>query len=253
MVSRSASLKAVAAACGLAVCLTASAAASPARAEGLNTLGTVLRGTPSQRPAPLVGRYVTERGPGFVLDRSNTAAPLLKYENSDEIWVLQARPAGRGDMVFVNDAGDVVLRSTRLGGLIMFTEDRPQGMPVALRGDARPIPTDVVMTPQAFVRRLRDAGERISDVAPGFKKITFNSDDSAAPLLAEAAMLTAQAVQNAVKRKKVATVNTLERLVLRDGPAPAVLFDHGVLTVTVTPGLGVAGRPSSERIAKALR
>jgi hypothetical protein len=45
----------------------------------------------------------------------------------------------------------------------------------------------------------------------------------------------------------------MERLILRDGPAPGVAFDKGVLTITVTPGLGVAGRPSSEKISRALR
>jgi hypothetical protein len=236
-----------AAACGLAL-----VSAGPSAAQRPK-LGDIFRGGPSQPVNPLVGRYGVERGPAFVLDRSNTATPLLKYDNSDEIWVLQSRPAGRGDMVFVNDTGDIVLRATRLGGLIVFTEERPQGVPASLRGVASPLPTDIAMTPSGFVRRLRDAGERISDLAPSFKKISFTSDDAAAPLLAEAAVLTAQAVQNAVRRKRSSTVNGLERLVLRDGPAPGVSLDRGVLTVTVTPGLGVAGRPSSERIARALR
>lgn len=242
-------MRAAAAACGLAVLLAPHAwgQAPPPN------FGQVLRGDRDLRPAPVVGRYVVERGPGFVLDRSNTTTPLLKFENSEEIWVLQARPSGRGDMVFVNDAGDVVLRSTRLGGLTIFTQDRPQGMPVALRGAAKPIPTDIYMSPVSFLKRLKEAGEQITDAAPSFKKISVSADDAAAPLLAEAAMLTAQAVQNAVKRRKAATVNTLERLVLRDGPQPGVSMDRGVLTVTVTPSMGVAGRPSSEKIAKALR
>jgi hypothetical protein len=238
----------VAAGAGLALAVVTS---GPAWSQVPRSLADVLRGS-SQASAPTVGRYVSERGPGFVLDRSS-ATPLLKFDNSNEVWVLQARPAGRGDTVYVNDAGDVVLRATRLGGLTMFTDDRPQGIPVALRGGATPIPTVVSMSPQAFVRRLRDSGERISEVVPGFKKISFNSDDSAAPLLAEAAMITADAIQSAVRQKKNAGVLGIERLVLRDGPKPSVNLDQGILTVTVTPGLGVAGRPSSERIARAIR
>lgn len=248
MVNRTASVVAAIVACGLALVSQGQAFAQPH-----SRLGDLFHVAPGQRTTPLVGRYGVEHGPSFVLDRSSNTTPLLKFENSDEIWVLQARPAGRGDMVFVNDAGDVVLRATRLGGLTMFTEDRPQGIPASLRGTAQPIPTDIAMTPAGFVRRLRDSGERISDLAPNFKKISFNSDDAAAPLLAEAAILTAQAIQTAVRKKRVTTVNTLERLVLRDGAAPGVSLDKGVLTVTVTPGLGVAGRPSSEKIARALR
>jgi hypothetical protein len=250
MTVRSVSILAAAFACGLVL-----AGASPALAQPRTTkLGDIFhRSSPSQPGNPVVGRYGVERGPGFVLDRSNSATPLLKYENSNEVWVLQPRPAGRGDMVFSNDAGDIVLRATRLGGLIVFTEDRPQGIPASLRGSAQPIPTDIVMTPGGFVRRMNDALQRLSDLDPNFKKISFNSDDSAAPLLAEAAVLTVQAVQHAVRRRKTKTIDTLERLVLRDGTAPGVVFEKGVLTITVTPGLGVAGRPSSEKIAKALR
>ena len=249
MTIRSVSILAAAFACGLVL-----AGAYPALAQPRSTkLGDLFHRSPSQPGNPIVGRYGVERGPGFVLDRSSSATPLLKYENSNEIWVLQPRPAGRGDMVFTNDAGDIVLRATRLGGLIVFTEDRPQGVPASLRGSAQPIPTDVVMTPGGFVRRMNEALQRLSDLDPNFKKISFNSDDSAAPLLAEAAVITVQAVQNAVRRKKTRTVESLERLVLRDGPSPSVAFDRGVLTITVTPGLGVAGRPSSEKIARALR
>jgi hypothetical protein len=248
MTFRTASYLAAACACGLSL-----ATASPALCQPRTKLGDVFHRSPSQPANPVVGRYGVESGPGFVLDRSNSATPLLKYENRDEVWVLQPRPAGRGDMVFSNDAGDIVLRATRLGGLIVFSEDRPQGMPASLRGAAQPIPTDIVMSPTGFVRRMNDALQRLSDLDPNFKKISFNSDDSAAPLLAEAAVLTVQAVQSAVRRKKTKTVDMLERLVLRDGPAPGVNFERGVLTITVTPGLGVAGRPSSEKIARALR
>jgi hypothetical protein len=194
---------------------------------------------------------VSERGPGFVLDRSSST-PLLKFDNSNEVWVLQARPAGRGDTVYVNDAGEVVLRATRLGGLTMFTDERPQGVPVTLRGGASPIPTDVSTSPLALARSLRDSGERISELLPNFRRISFNSDDTAAPMLAEAAMIAADAIQAAVRQKKNSALPSIERLVLRDGPKPSVSLDHGILTVIVTPALGIAGRPSSERIARAI-
>ncbi|HET9159416.1 MAG TPA: DUF4908 domain-containing protein [Caulobacteraceae bacterium] len=247
MRSWTASLLAAGLACGLALLIASPAAAQPRK------LNDFFHTQPGPSANPVVGRYAVERGPGFVLDRSNSSAPLLKYENRDEVFVLQPRPVGRGDMVFTNDAGEVVLRATRLGGLIVFTEDRPQGMAASLRGAAQPIPTEVQMSPGSFIRRINDIGNRLADLSPNFKKISFNSDDSAVAMLAEAASLTLQAVQTAVKRKKTRTIDTFERLVLRDGPAPSVVYDGGVLTITVTPGLGVAGRPSSEKIARALR
>ena len=119
-----------------------------------------------------------------------------------------------------------------------------------MRGGASPIPTAVSISPLAFARSLRDSGERISDLLPSFRRISVNSDDTAAPMLAEAAMIAADAIQAAVRQKKNSTSLSIERLVLRDGPRPSVSLDHGILTVIVTPALGIAGRPSSEKIAR---
>src|SRR5438045_3198276 len=44
---------------------------------------------------PPVARYVTEDGDVFTLDRTQPK-PLLKFENSFEVWALQPQPAPRG-------------------------------------------------------------------------------------------------------------------------------------------------------------
>ena len=44
--------------------------------------------------APVVARYVSEDGLGFVLDRTSRRA-LLKFDNSPEVWALQGQPAPR--------------------------------------------------------------------------------------------------------------------------------------------------------------
>ena len=75
--------------------------------------------------APPVGRYVVEDGRAFVLDRS-TPRPLMKFENSAEVWVLQAQPAPRGDIIYKNDLGEPVLRATRLGGCLLYTSPSPR-------------------------------------------------------------------------------------------------------------------------------
>ena len=83
--------------------------------------------------SPPVARYVSQEGDVFVLDRSQNR-PLLKFQDSPEVWALKPQPAPRGDIIYKNDLGEPVLRATRLGGLTLFTEDRPGGTAAALAG-----------------------------------------------------------------------------------------------------------------------
>src|SRR5688500_18964728 len=74
--------------------------------------------------SPPVARDVSQEGDAFVLDRSQPR-PLLKFDDSPEVWALRPHPAPRGDVIYKNDLGEPVLRATRLGGLTLFTPSRP--------------------------------------------------------------------------------------------------------------------------------
>ena len=81
---------------------------------------------------PVIARYETDEGAVFVLDRSSPH-PLMKFEDDPEIWVLQAAHGPRGDVIYRNDLGEEMLRSTSLGGMTVFTERRPGGSPTSER------------------------------------------------------------------------------------------------------------------------
>ena len=123
------------AACGLS-CLVA-AAPVLARPISLREIlsDTLGRETQRHRKPPPVARYTPDKGEAFVLDRS-TATPLLRFEDSQEIWVLQSQPGPRGDIIYKNDVGEPVLRYTRLGGVTLFTDNRPDGEAAAFTGEA---------------------------------------------------------------------------------------------------------------------
>ena len=91
------------------------------------------RPAPGRQASPPVARYVSEDGDGFVLDRSQPRV-YMKFDDSPEIWALRPHPAPRGDVIYKNDLGEPMLRATRLGGLTLFTADRPGGSPAALTG-----------------------------------------------------------------------------------------------------------------------
>ncbi|MFN3521838.1 MAG: DUF4908 domain-containing protein [Phenylobacterium sp.] len=199
---------------------------------------------------PPVARYVSEDGEHFVLDRS-TARPLLKFDDSPEVYALQAQPAPRGDVIYKNDLGEPVLRATRLGGLTLFTDDRPGGTAAALDGDTQPLRLPVI-GPQALLERLAQASARASRAARRLIPFEADATPTSAPLLADAAMVTAEAVVHMSRRPDGrAVLSRITKVELVEGKKPSADIARGVMRVTVVPAQGLAGRPSSKRIISA--
>lgn len=197
--------------------------------------------------AASVGRYVSEDGDVFILDRSGPKA-LLRFESSFEVWALTPQQAPRGDMIYKNDLGEPVLRATRLGGLTIFTEHRPDGEAAALVGIASPLKL-AIMGPAAFGYRLAEASDRASRVAR--RIIVFGADatPTSAPLIADAALVTSAALVRIGKRSDGRQLlDRILRVELIEGPKASVQLSDGVLLVVVVPPQGLAGRPSSDRI-----
>ena len=95
-----------------------------AEARGFREAWAAIRGNDSRTTAiPPVARYNIDEGGSFILDRTAKRA-LLKFEDSSEIWQLQSAPGPRGDIIYKNDAGEPMLRATKLGGMTVFTARR---------------------------------------------------------------------------------------------------------------------------------
>jgi hypothetical protein len=240
-----------AAVCASALGLAGSAAAGPeSLREGL------FGPRPSegrQFAAPPVARYVSEDGDVFVLDRTQPQ-PLLKFENSGEVFVLQPQPAPRGDIIYKNDLGEPVLRATRLGGVTVFTDGRPGGSAAALAGGSAPIRLPV-LGPQALFDRLIQASARASRAARHL--ISFeapNVTPASSSLVGDAAMVASEAVVRMSRRpdgrRRLAKFNIIR---FAEGRKPAAQLTKGALQITVAPAQGWGGRPSSDRIVEATR
>ena len=200
-----------------------------------------------QAPAPPVARYVSEAGEGFILDRSSERT-LMRFENSPEIWVLQPTVGPRGDIIYKNDIGQVLLRATRVGGLILYTGKRAAGASAALAGTSSPIRLKAI-GPVELYRVLLGASARTSRLAK--HRISFDAEATPASstLIADAAVLSIMAMERIVQRPDGAAMTArIQRVVIVEGRKPEVILRAGTLLIAVTPSLGVAGRPSSERI-----
>lgn len=205
---------------------------------------------PGRNTSPPIARYVSQEGDVFVLDRSQNR-PLLKFQDSPEVWALKPQPAPRGDIIYKNDLGEPVLRATRLGGLTLFTEDRPGGTAAALAGGG-PALRLPALGPQALLERLAQASARATRAAR--RLIPFEADASPASsaLVADAALVASEAVIRMSKKPGgLSLINRFNKVALVEGRKPGASVHQGVMHITITPGDGLAGRPSSDRIMAA--
>lgn len=235
-----------------ATALVAVACAAPAWAapESLRQSLFGQGGDARQPGAPPIARYVSEDGGAFVVDRSQGRV-LLKFDNSPEVWALQAQPAPRGDVIYKNDLGEPVLRATRLGGVTIFTDRRPGGSAAALSGAGAPLRLQP-MGPQALLERLAQASARSSKAAK--RLIPFDADASPASsaLIADAALVASEAMVRMSRRPNGrASLAQVKQVQLSEGRRSTVQLVNGVLRIVVSPSQGLAGRPSSERIVVA--
>ncbi|HEY2482356.1 MAG TPA: DUF4908 domain-containing protein [Caulobacteraceae bacterium] len=201
---------------------------------------------------PPVARFVIDEGGAFVLDRSHRP-PLLKFDDSPEVWVLSPSRGPRGDVLYKDDVGDILLRATKLGGMTVFTSRRPQGSAAALVGATSPLRMTNLGAAalyqrmiQASIRCTRQTRHLVGFEAP-------DADNNSAALIADTAALAAEAVVNvaATPSGRVAA-NRIGKVVLAKGPRPSVGLQRSALVIYVTPAQGLAGHPSSARIAQAI-
>ncbi|WP_293901611.1 DUF4908 domain-containing protein [Phenylobacterium sp.] len=235
------------------LCAAAFAATQPASAGVTDRLRDSLfrhrGGEPSGMP---LARYVSEEGRAFVLDRTQPA-PMIKFEDSPEVWVLVPSPAPRGDVVYRNDMGEPVLRATRLGGFTLFSDERPSGEAVSLAGAAQPLRM-LALSPQALAERMLQASVRSGRAAHHPVVFEAEATPASAALIADAATLVSLAyLRLAGADGGRALLARVGKVQFMEGKKCSVAIVKDVMRIVVAPTQGLAGRPSSDRISKALR
>jgi hypothetical protein len=229
----------------------------PATAVAGMSLGEVLFGAHGDTPRaslPAVARYTPDGGQNFIFDRT-ASPPLMRFEDSVEIWVLQPQPGPRGDVIYRNDVGEPMLRATRLGGLTLFTPDHPNGAAAALDGEAAALHPMAITSPGALLQHLAQASARASHAVQ--RLVVFDAPDvtaESAPLVADAATIAAEAIGDIARRSGLQPhgLSRLSRVQLIPGRRPSAAMADNVLKIVISPQQGVAGRPSSRRVAAAL-
>jgi hypothetical protein len=146
-----------------------------------------------------------------------------------------------------------MLRATKLGGMTVFTPKRPEGAAAALIGPGTPLKL-YSLGPVLLYHHLYQASVRSSRAAQ--HQIEFDAPDadpSSDGLIADTASIVIEAMVDLAGRPGGhAILARLGSIAIQTGNHPAVALRGRVVTISVDPALGFAGRPSSERILQAL-
>jgi hypothetical protein len=209
---------------------------------------------------PPVARYVAGQGVTFTFDRSDDQdEALLRFDGSGEVWVLQPSPGPGGVTIYRNDVGDPVVRVTRLGGVTLYTPRAPEGVPAALLGEAQDLQPPPIIPIDSFVQRGVQAAYRaslaIQQALGAQRPINFNTPHQVplawTPQFIDAFNVAADAIVKMSREHKAKVFLTkLERVEFVVGQKPDVSVNGAVITITLVPTKGFAGRPSSDRIIK---
>jgi hypothetical protein len=205
----------------------------------------------SHAHAPPIARYVSGDGDRFVFDRTGNVA-LMRFEGAEEVWALRATPAPSGDTIYKNDVGETVLRSSRLGGLTLFTTHNPGGEPAQLVGAAPASRPNHVST-QALAQLLQASMLRVAR-ASGLPQFKMHAEGDGEPFLyADTIVVTTDTLlKMASMREGRPYIKRIREVYIHPGSRMDARLRNGVLEVILSPRDGIAGRPSSSRIAKAI-
>jgi len=220
------------------------------RSNALTEQSRALRNQSVTRTQPPPGKYESETGLVFFLGREGSTS-LLRFENSPETWALRPSSAPRGTTVYRNDAGDQVMRVTANGAITVYTMRNPGGSPASQVGAAISLAPPSLGPVQMFNLMTRRSG-LVSENVGRLVRINVEGEESVA-LCIEALIVTTDAVIRIARSPSARPfLERLRSITIVEGARSTVTYYNGDLRVVVDPRRGIAGRPSSARVIRAI-
>jgi len=190
--------------------------------------------------------------PPFILDNSGSIT-LFRYERGGEVLVLQPVHTTRGDIVYKNDRGMVVLKLRRVGSATVFMRPKSRGIVAWSTGQGSNIgpPTVSLQQMTSVLRQIAN------DLA---QKLDQNIEISVKGANEENAWIfldTANNVRIGIYRylrnnRGNKTLRDLSRIEIFAFDKLTGSMDSGVLKLAVIPDKGYSGRLSSFQIQYSL-
>ena len=146
-----------------------------------------------------------------------------------------------------------MLRATKFGGVTVFTARRPAGSAAALVGSTSALRMSQIGA-GALYQHMVAASVRFSRMARhlvGFE--APQTDAKSAPLIADAATVAVEGCARlSAQPSGRASLGKVGKVVVVKSSRVGAWMMKGALVIYVNPGQGLAGHPSSARIAQAI-
>jgi hypothetical protein len=198
-------------------------------------------------------------GGSFILEPYGTNKYLLRFPDHAENFVLTVDRASLGAKLLKYDTGTTALRVSIWGGLTLYTQDAPQGVPATYQGAAPPTAPLAISAPEletafndetshfAYVQNITlkfSADPAVLAADPETRGRAFDALTNAAVGIERFLASNPQARQALVKR-----VNSVK---VAEGGKPTVTLAGQTLLVSFVPGEGHEGHASSLTIQQEL-
>ena len=221
------------------------------RSNGQAEYSRQIRNQSASRSTPSTGRYVAATGQAFTLGRSGNLT-LLRFDRSNETWVLRSSSAPRGDTLYRNDAGEQVLRVNASGGITLYSSRSPGGSPVSLATGTVPSLELQALGPVQMFNLMTRRSALISNALGRLVQINVSGNESEALCVEALIVATDTIIRIARSPTAEPYISRLRVISIVEGSRSAVTYQRGELRIVVDPSRGVAGRPSSARIIRAI-
>jgi hypothetical protein len=202
------------------------------------------------------GSYTAGDKIKFVIDAAGNNY-LLRFDGDPEVFAIYVDRISLGGRLLKYDSGETVARVSGWGGITLYTDHNPNGLPAVRSGDGSIVPASVGIDQVEAI--AASEGSRLAAVRR--VKITFTADWSVLENNLGMRMVALDAMENAARgierfvkngsaREEVVT--HVNAVTLATSLKPTLSLDAKTLIVTFNPDRGYFGRASSRAIARAL-
>lgn len=184
---------------------------------------------------------------------------LLRFDDSPENFVLYGDRVALGGRELKYDTGALALKISVWGGVTLYTQQAPSGIPATRNGEAT-APPRIPVTAASLTAALADEASHIAYVQQ--LKLRFSADDSilknnddvranAFDTLVNSTMGIERIVATPAGRN--AFIRRFDSVRIVEGDKPTIAISGRTLLVSFVPSAGAAGHASSRAIAVGLR
>ncbi|MBL1430837.1 MAG: DUF4908 domain-containing protein [Robiginitomaculum sp.] len=190
--------------------------------------------------------------PPFILDNSGSIT-LFRYERGGEVLVLQPVHTTRGDIVYKNDRGMVVLKLRRVGGATVFMRPKSRGIVAWSTGQGSNIGPPTVSLRQMTRVLRRIANDLAQKLGQDIEISVRGANEENAWIFLDTANNVRIGVYRYLRNnRKNQTLRDLSRIEIFAANELVSSMDDGVLKLEIIPGEGYFGRMSSFQIQYSL-